>query len=117
MMEKHRVFVICRNGGDPKDSNDFCCYALHGEKCGVPDAIGYDNAAHARKFRSIEDARDYIEHKLPKWGRRIHHVSELNPWDLNLIGLPLFAAMCKADEPIPDEFLEPTEYRYLLWYS
>ena len=64
MMEMHRVFVICRNGGDPKNPNDYCCYAFHGEKCGVPNAIGYDNAAHAHKFRSIEDAREYIEHKL-----------------------------------------------------
>ena len=33
-------------------SGGMCYYAEHGEKCGVPDAVGYDTAAHARKFRT-----------------------------------------------------------------
>ena len=34
-----------------------CFYAEHGEMCGVPDAVGYDTAVHARKFSSREAAQ------------------------------------------------------------
>ena len=43
-------------------SGGMCYYAEHGEKCGVPDAVGYDTAAHARKFRTYEDAPDVYRH-------------------------------------------------------
>ena len=110
-----RVNVICRNGGNPLNPHDYCCYATHGEKGGVPDAIGYDTAAHARKFRSVKDAGDYIEHKLPDWGRGIHRISEVRSWDYLLDGLPLYAAMCTPDGPIPDTLLEPTKDRLQIW--
>ena len=113
MKEMRSVFVICRYDGDP---HDCCCYASHGEKCGMPDAIGYDTAAHARKFRSVVEPQDYIETKMPEWGRDIHRVAEVRPWDILLAGLPLFAYMCRLDEPIPDALLEPTQNRLLLWY-
>jgi len=115
MTVMHGVYVICRNGGNPSDPRDYCCYAAHGEKGGVPDAIGYDTAAHARKFRSARDAQDYMERILPEWGLSNHHVSEVRPWDIFLDGLQLYAAMCRTDEPIPDVQLEPTKDRLLIW--
>lgn len=115
MKERHRVYVICRNGGDPCTPHDYCCYAAHGEKGGVTDAIGYDEAAHAQKFRCAKDAKEYICHRMPEWGRSSHHVSELNPLNILLAGLPLYAAMCNPDEPIPDALLEHTKDRLLIW--
>ena len=35
-------------------------YAEHGEMGGVPDAIGYDIPPHAMKFRTRDEAQDYI---------------------------------------------------------
>ena len=115
MIKMSKVFVISRNGGDLRNPFDCCCYAAHGEKGGMPDAIGYDTAVHARKFRSAEAAQEYIELVLPEWGRSIHRVTEVRPWDVLLAGLPLFAAMCSTDEPIPDALLEPTKDRLLIW--
>ena len=54
-------------------SGGMCYYAEHGEKCGVPDAVGYDTAAHARKFRTYEDAQTYIDTQMPEWARPSHH--------------------------------------------
>ena len=59
-------------------SGGMCYYAEHGEKCGVPDAVGYDTAAHARKFRTYEDAQTYIDTQMPEWARplpfrQLHH--------------------------------------------
>ena len=115
-MGMRSVYVICRNEGHPSDPRDCCCYAAHGEKDGVPDAIGYDTAAHARKFRNAKDACDYIKQMLPEWGHGIHRVSEVRSWDILLAGLPLYAALYR-DEPIPDALLEPTKDRLLIWRS
>ena len=110
-----RIFVICRYDGDPKNPHDYSCYTTHGEKCGMSDAVGYDTAAHARKFQNVTEAQNYIDSKMPEWGRDIHHVAEVRPWDVLLAGLPLFAFMCTSDEPIPDALLEPTQNRLLIW--
>lgn len=107
--------MICRYDGDPKNPHDYCCYTTHGEKCGMSDAVGYDTAAHARKFQNVEEAQNYIDSKMPEWGRDIHQVTEVRPWDVLLAGLPLFAFMCTPDEPIPDALLEPTQNRLLIW--
>lgn len=111
----HKVYVICRNDGNPRDPHDSCCYAVHGNKGGLPDAIGYDGAAHARKFRSVEDAQKFIRHRMPEWGRNSHCVSEVKPWDILLAGLPMYAALFDLDVPIPDVLLEPTVGRLLVW--
>ena len=112
MMELHSVFVICRNDTSPRA---FGCYADHGEKAGMTDAIAYDTAAHAKKFRSVKDAEDYIEAELPAWGRGLHHVEAVKAWDVMDAGLPLYGAMLNLSEPIPDEYLRPTKDRLWIW--
>lgn len=81
----------------------------------MPDAIGYDETAHARKFRTVEEAQEFICTKLPEWGRDCHYPAEVKPWDLSLYETPLYAAMLQQDVKIPDELLRPTQGRLLIW--
>ena len=107
------VFVIRRNDG--RDTGcDF--YATHGEKAGVPDAIGYTEMEHARKFRSAEDAQTFIENELPAWGRKVHHPAPIPRFlfcrtsTMSKIG----GCLIRGDE-IPDELLEPMPSQFLIW--
>ena len=105
------VFVIRRNGDT---GGDYCDYAEHGEMGGVPDAIGYDQTAHARKFRTAEAAQAFIDHELPKWGRDCHRVAAVTAHDL-FFGAPALSCAMYADLEIRDDLLEPTKNRFRIW--
>lgn len=107
------VFVIRRNDG--RDTGcDF--YAEHGEKAGVPDAIGYSEMEHARKFRSPEAAQAFIENELPAWGRKLHHPAPIPQFMFMSTGTMSKIAGCLVrDGEIPHEFLEPTPGQLLIW--
>lgn len=111
-MEYQPVFVIRRNGGR---GNDYCDYAAHGEMAGVSDAIGYDETAHARKFRTAEEAQEFIRTELPVWGRDLHHPVEVTLFDLMFNMSPLYAAKLQKNVEISDELLKPTQGRLLIW--
>ena len=89
-------------------------YAEHGEMGGVPDAIGYDSAVHARKFRTEAEAQTYISTLLPEWARGLHQPTALGPmdflWDASALSVILQYGM-----EIPDKVLEPTTGRIRLW--
>lgn len=57
-----KVYLIQR----AYDSGNYRFYAEHGEKGGVLDAIGYDCAVHARKFRTEHDALNFIHTQMPE---------------------------------------------------
>lgn len=95
-------------------SGGMCYYAEHGEKCGVPDAVGYDTAAHARKFRTYEDAQTYIDTQMPEWARPSHHrpltVPAASSWKM-----PALRALLNAGVPISDAMLSATPGRLRVW--
>lgn len=94
------------------ESTDFRYYAEHGEVGGVPDAIGYDCSAHARKFRTEDEAQSFIQTNIPEWGRNLHRVVGLSfyIWDA-----PELAIMLRHGIEIPDDMLEPTANRLRIW--
>lgn len=96
------------------DSGDCRFYAEHGEKGGVPDAIGYDCAAHARKFRTETDALDFIHTQMPEWGRTCHKPVAFSALDFVWDALGL-AAILWLEEPIPEEMLASTANRLRIW--
>ncbi len=104
------VYVLARI------NDEHSCYACHGEKAGVPDAIGYTDKCHARKFLSEEDARIFGETQLPAWGRARHCVLELSAWDL-AIGCPKLAAYRDTHRlaQVPEEYLETPADHLLVW--
>lgn len=106
------VFVIRRNDGN---DHDYCNYSMHGEMAGVADAIGYDETAHARKFRTAEEAQAFIDTKLPEWARDRHHPVEIYPWDLLYHMTPLQVVMLLPETEITDDLLMPTPGRLLIW--
>lgn len=111
-MEYQTVFVIRRND----DINRKCYnYSTHGEKAGVPDAIGYDETVHARKLRTEEEAQEFICTELPEWGRALHHPVEVRPSDLCFYASPLCGAMFQKNVKISDDLLKPTPGRLLIW--
>ena len=96
-------------------TNDDCrYYAEHGELRGVSDAIGYDCFAHARKFRTEEDARQFICTELPAWGRRRHKPVGVGVTDFAWEASGL-AAMLRYGIEIPADMLEPTAGRLRIW--
>lgn len=111
MSNTRTVFVIRRSGCT---GGEYCDYAEHGEMGGVPDAIGYDQTAHARKFRTAEAAQSFIDRKLPEWGRDCHHVAAVTAYELFFGAPALSCAMC-ADLEIRDDLLEPTDNRLRIW--
>lgn len=96
------------------DSGDCRFYAEHGEKGGVPDAIGYDCAAYARKFRTENDALNFIHTKMPEWGRTCHKPVAFSAPDFAWEALGL-AAVLWLEEPIPEKMLAPTANRLRIW--
>ena len=85
-------------------SGGMCYYAEHGEKCGVPDAVGYDTAAHARKFRTYEDAQTYIDTQMPEWARPSHHPASYRSGSFIMEDAGL-RALLNAGVPISDAML------------
>jgi len=81
---------------------------------GVPDAIGYDIPPHAMKFRTRDEAQDYITTKLPEWARDCHKVAELDASDFTWLYWG-FTSMIHAYEPIPDRLLQATPGRLRIW--
>lgn len=96
-----------------KDTN-YRYYAEHGEMGGVPDAIGYDIAVHARKFRTEAEAQDFIRTELPEWGRELHRPVIYHAAGYSWEGAGL-AAMLQCGVEIPAEILEPTAGRLRIW--
>lgn len=107
------VFVIRRSDGHGTGCD---YYAMHGEKSGVPDAIGYAEMQHASKFRSAEDAQAFIENELPAWGRKLHHPAPIPHFlFMSTSTMSKIAGCLIRDDEIPDELLEPTPGRLLIW--
>ena len=95
-------------------SGGMCYYAEHGEKCGVPDAVGYDTAAHARKFRTYEDAQTYIDTQMPEWARPSHHPASCRSGSFIMEDAGL-RALLNAGVPISDAMLSATPGRLRVW--
>lgn len=89
-------------------------YAEHGEIGSVQDAIGYECAAHARKFRTGDETLHYIQTELPQWGRGLHRVASLD-FAHFMYDSPVLTHLLWQDMPIPDEMLTPTAGRLRLW--
>lgn len=105
-----KLYLIERIG----ENLDYRFYAEHGEMGGVPDAIGYDTAAYARKFRTETEAQTYISTRLPEWARRLHQPTALGPTDF-LWEASALSAVLRYGMEIPDQVLEPTAGRLRLW--
>lgn len=105
-----KIYLIKRD----YDSGDYRFYAEHGEKNGVPDAIGYDCAAHARKFRTEVETLDFIHTQMPEWGRSRHKPVALSASDF-LWEAPGLAILLECEETIPEEMLAPTAGRLRIW--
>lgn len=105
-----RLYLIER----VNDGSDSRYYAEHGEKGGVPDAIGYDTAPHARKFRTESEAQEFILTQLPERGRERHRVIGLSPMDFPMEAIH-FSAMLWYGIKVPDGLLAPTAGRLRIW--
>ena len=81
---------------------------------GVSDAIGYDCFAHARKFRTEEDALQFIRTELPEWGRQLHKPIGLGVADFIWV-VSEIAVMLRYGIEIPADMLEPTAGRLRIW--
>lgn len=69
---------------------------------------------HAMKFRTRDEAQDYITTKLPEWARDCHKVAELDASDFTWLYWG-FTSMIHAYEPIPDRLLQATPGRLRIW--
>ena len=105
-----KLYLIERTGEDL----EYRFYAEHGEMGGVPDAIGYDTAAYARKFRTEAEAQTYISTRLPEWARGLHQPVALGAADF-LWAASALSVMLQYGMEIPDQVLEPTTGRLRLW--
>lgn len=106
-----RLYLIERLDKD----TDYRYYAEHGEIGGVPDAIGYETPAHAKKFRTEEDALNFIRTELPEWGRELHKPARLCFADFDTADTLQLRTMLWYGLEIPDSLLEPTAGRLRLW--
>lgn len=90
-------------------------YAEHGPMGEVQDAIGYDNPEYAKKFRTEEEARRFIQTEIPEWGRETHRTVGLYFTDFDTAdGLQLRTVLAYGIG-IPDEMLEPKAGRLRIW--
>ena len=96
------------------DRSDYRYYAEHGEKGGVPDAIGYGAVPHARKFRTEGEAQDFICTRLPEWGRKLHRAVSLSFLDFPMDAVN-FRVMLRYGIEVPDEMLKPTAGQLRIW--
>lgn len=108
--EHGKLYLIERADKDA----DFRYYAEHGEMGGVPDAIGYETAVHAKKFRTEDEAQAFIRTQLPQWGRDFHRVVELDFTGCFWEGAEL-SAFLWFGITVPDKLLEPTPGRLRIW--
>ena len=106
-----RLYLIERLDKD----TDYRYYAEHGEIGGVPDAIGNETPAHAKKFRTEEDALNFIRTELPEWGRELHRPARLCFADFDTADALQLRTMLWYGIEIPDSLLEPTAGRLRLW--
>lgn len=109
-MEHGKLYLIER----ADKGADFRYYAEHGEMCRVPDAIGYETAVHARKFRTEGEAEKFIQTQLPEWGRGLHRAVGLDFAGFFLDGIEL-SALLWFGITVPDKLLEPTPGRLRIW--
>ena len=105
-----KLYLIERIG----ENLEYRFYAEHGEMGGIPDAIGYDTAAYARKFRTEAEAQTYIGTRLPEWARGLHPPVALGAADF-LWTASALPVMLQYGMEIPDEVLEPVTGRLRLW--
>ncbi len=105
-----KIYLIKRD----YDSGDYCFYAEHGEMGGVSDAIGYDRAAHARKFRTEDEALEFIHTKIPEWGRTCHRPVVLSASDF-IWDAPGLSALLWQGKAIPKKMLMPTAGKLRIW--
>ncbi len=106
-----RLYLIERLDKD----TDYRYYAEHGEIGGIPDVIGYEIPDHARKFRTEEDAMNFIRTELPEWGRELHKTTGLCFADFDTADALQLRTMLWYGIEIPDSLLEPTAGRLRLW--
>ncbi len=105
-----QVYLIEKTG----EYSDCRYYAEHSETGGVPDAIGYECPAHARKFRTEDEAMRFIHTELPEWGRALHKPMAFGFSDFIWDSSELFVLLLH-DDPIPNSMLEPTAGRLRIW--
>ena len=98
------------------DTMDCRYYAEHGETGGMPNAIGYETAAHARKFLTETDALRFIHTELPEWGRALHRPAALDFADF-IFDAPALSTLLRHGASIPDHLLKPTSGRLRIWRS
>lgn len=108
MSSKIYLIELCEKDGE------YRYYAEHGEMGGIPDAIGYECSAHARKFRSEDEALHFLQTQLPQWGHEVHRVVGLDSDDFTWDGIGL-AILLRENIPIPDKLLEPAPDRLRIW--
>ena len=105
-----QIYLIEKIG----EYSDCRYYAEHGEIGGVPDAIGYECPAHARKFRTEDEAMRFIRTELPEWGQTLHKPAAFSfadfIWDASGLSILLLHG-----EHIPNSMLEPTAGRLRIW--
>lgn len=105
-----KIYLIERFG----TGDEYRYYAEHGEVGGVSDAIGYDSLAHARKFRTEEDALRFILTELPERGRELHKPKGLGAIDFFGVVAEI-SVMLRYGAEISDDMLEPTAGRLRIW--
>lgn len=106
---KHVLYLIRCIGVSKK-----LCYAEHGEMGGIDDAIGYTEPQDAMKFRTREEAQEYIDTKLPEWGKTCHYPAEYCASDFMWHPIGTLLAFC-SNEVIPDQMLQPTPDLLRIW--
>lgn len=105
-----KIYLIERT----KETMDCRYYAEHGEIGGMPDAIGYETAAHARKFPTEDDALRFIQTELPEWGRALHQPTAINPAGF-IFEAPELFTLLHHGASIPGHLLRPTSGRLRIW--
>lgn len=111
-----QLFFITRKNDAAAHLADYSFYAAHGVVDGAfngEECIQYDEAVHARKFRSEQEAQEYIDTLLPVWARACHQVvsRRITQFWTRFYTEP-FIELYKAmllDMPITDAMLAPTD--------
>lgn len=70
--------------------------------------------AHARKFRTYEDAQTYIDTQMPEWARPSHHPASYRSGSFIMEDAGL-RALLNAGVPISDAMLSATPGRLRVW--
>lgn len=116
------IYFIVRDTAVSPHPNDSEFYSCHGIMAGI-EAAGYDLAAHARKFRTKDEAQQYIDNQLPEWARSCHKPFELMCSQLlsythnNRTLGELIIHLLTSDQPAEESLLLETPKRMLTWRS